>query len=135
MAACKARIFALSFWVFLCVMIASRGVHWVLMSRKNAGDGMNSDDAERKIIEAMADVKPHRLDSHTLKTKQLKFRLNDEEFNEIRETAEMLGLSISEYFCTLHRYARPRLISSSEAGSWFHPVGKSRRDSPRIPPK
>lgn len=89
---------------------------------------MNSDDAERRIIDAMADLKPHRLDSYTLKTKQLKFRLNDEEFEEIRETAELLGLSISEYFCALHRYARPRLLPNSEANTWLHPVRKPRRD-------
>lgn len=89
---------------------------------------MESEDAERRIMEAMADVRPHRLDSYTLKTKQLKFRLNDEEFEEIKETAELLGLSISEYFCALHRYARPRLIPGPDAGHWLHPVRKSRRD-------
>lgn len=73
-------------------------------------------------MEAMSDVRPHRLDSYTLKTKQLKFRLNDEEFEEIRETAEKLGLSISEYFCALHRYARPRLVPEAQAGTWSHPV-------------
>lgn len=89
---------------------------------------MNSEDAEQRIMDAMADVRPHRLDSYTLKTKQLKFRLNDEEFDEIRETAELLGLSISEYFCALHRYARPRLIPNPESGTWLHPVRKPRRD-------
>jgi hypothetical protein len=89
---------------------------------------MVSDDAERKLMEAMSEVKPHRLDSYTLKTKQLKFRLHDEEFEEIRETAELLGLSISEYFCALHRYARPNLAPKPEAGQWLHPVRKPRRD-------
>jgi hypothetical protein len=89
---------------------------------------MGSEDAERRIMEAMEEVRPHRLDSYTLKTKQLKFRLNDEEFDEIRETAELLGLSISEYFCALHRYARPRLIPNPQAGKWTHPVRRPGRD-------
>lgn len=89
---------------------------------------MVSDDAERKLMEAMSEVKPHRLESYTLKTKQLKFRLHDEEFEEIRETAELLGLSISEYFCALHRYARPKLTPDPQAGQWLHPVRKPRRD-------
>ena len=89
---------------------------------------MGPEDAQRKIMEAMAELRPHRLDSHTLKTKQLKFRLNDEEFEEIRETAETLGLSISEYFCALHRYARPRLIPDPGAGTWSHPVRHKGRD-------
>lgn len=96
--------------------------------RWDTGLGMGSEDAERRIMEAMAEVKPHRLDSYTLKTKQLKFRLNDEEFDEIRETAELLGLSISEYFCALHRYARPRLAPDPQAGKWSHPVRRPGRD-------
>lgn len=79
-------------------------------------------------MDAMAEVRPHRLDSYTLKTKQLKFRLNDEEFEEIRETAEALGLSISEYFCALHRYARPRLIPNAQSGTWTHPLPHKGRD-------
>lgn len=89
---------------------------------------MGTEDANLRIKEAMDGVRPHRLDSYTLKTKQLKFRLHDEEFEEIRETAEMLGLSISEYFCALHRYARPKLIPNSQAGTWLHPVRKPGRD-------
>lgn len=86
---------------------------------------MGLEKIEQSIITAMADLKPHRLDSYTLKTKQLKFRLHDEEFEEIRETAETLGLSISEYLCALHRYARPRLLPDPEAGQWMHPVQRS----------
>lgn len=89
---------------------------------------MGTEDANLRIKEAMEAVRPHRLDSYTLKTKQLKFRLHDEEFEEIRETAEMLGLSISEYFCALHRYARPKLVSNPQAGTWLHPVRKPGRD-------
>ncbi len=80
----------------------------------------------------MAGVKPHRLDSHTLKTKKLKFRLHDDEFEEIRETAESLGLSISEYFCALHRYAVEHLEPDPQAGEWAHPAPRDRlghRDS------
>lgn len=89
---------------------------------------MGLEESERKIMDAMAEVRPHRLDSYTLKTKQLKFRLNDEEFEEIRETAEVLGLSISEYFCALHRYARPRLVPNPQAGTWSHPLPHKGRD-------
>lgn len=78
-------------------------------------------DAEERIRTALADVQPHCLDSHTLKTKKLKFRLHDEEFEEIRETAESLGLSIAEYFCTLHRYAVQRMQPEPHGGEWVHP--------------
>jgi len=79
------------------------------------------DEAELRIETAMADVKPHRLDSYTLKTKRLKFRLHDEEFEEIREVAERLGLSISEYFCALHRHAAKHLLPENENEHWVHP--------------
>ena len=82
---------------------------------------MRPEEGEEKIREAMEEVRPHRLDGYTLKTKRLKFRLHDEEFEEIRETAESLGLSIAEYFCTLHRYAAKHLAPEPEGGEWVHP--------------
>ena len=82
---------------------------------------MERDDAEEKIKEAMDGLRPHRLDGYTLKTKRLKFRLHDEEFEEIREMAESLGLTIAEYFCTLHRYAVKQLAPDPHGGEWVHP--------------
>lgn len=82
---------------------------------------MLSKDAEERIKTALSDLRPHRLDSHTLKTKRLTFRLQDEEFTEIKETAEALGISITEYFCALHRYAVQRLDLEPEGGEWVHP--------------
>ena len=87
---------------------------------------MNPEDAEEKISHAMEGLRPHRLDGYTLKTKRLKFRLHDEEFEEIRETAESLGLSISEYFCTLHRYAVKHL-TPPPGNEWVHPEPPPRR--------
>ena len=87
---------------------------------------MKPEEAEEKIKLALADLRPHRLDSFTLKTKRLKFRLHDDEFAEIQETAESLGLSISEYFCALHRYAVKHLTPGPEAGEWVHPQDRDR---------
>lgn len=87
---------------------------------------MKPEDAEEKIQSVMDGVRVHRLDAYTLKTKSLKFRLHDEEFEEIRETAESLGLSIAEYFCTLHRYAARQLRSEPDTGEWVHPSPRGR---------
>jgi len=111
-----------------CAIIAATHRHKGLPVERERGSTMGSEDGEQRIRDVMADLRPHRLDSHTLKTKQLKFRLRDEEFEDIRETAESLGLSITEYFCALHRYARPRLTPDPNAGNWLHPVRKNRRD-------
>ena len=82
---------------------------------------MDPEEAESRIENALADVKPHRLESYTLKTKRLKFRLHDEEFEEIREVSEHLGLSISEYFCALHRHAVKHLLPENVNEHWVHP--------------
>lgn len=87
---------------------------------------MNPEETDKKIEAAMADVKPSRLDTFTLKTKRLKFRLHDEEFEEIREIAEGLGLSISEYFCALHRHAVKQLSPEGDSQQWVHPEPRDR---------
>lgn len=87
---------------------------------------MKLQDVEERIRSAMAGVKPHRLDTHTLKTKRLTFRMRDEEFEEIRETAESLGLSIAEYFCALHRYAVAELHPEPNGAEWVHPEPHTR---------
>lgn len=87
---------------------------------------MTPEEAEEKIERAMEGVKPHRLDSFTLKTKSLKFRLHDDEFEEICEIAQSLGLSVSEYFCALHRYAAKQLRPDPSSGEWVHPSPRGR---------
>lgn len=91
------------------------------MNHMRGGMGVNTDDVQERIKAAMAELRPHRLDAYTLKTKRLKFRLHDAEFEEIQETAESLGLSIAEYFCTLHRYAVKQLTPDPASSQWVHP--------------
>ena len=81
---------------------------------------MKKKEAEEKIEVAMAHVHAKRLGPHMPREKRLKFCLHDEEFEEIRATADSLGLSISDYFCTLHRYAVTRLEVSSKDDDWVH---------------
>lgn len=89
---------------------------------------MKPEEAEKRIQSVMDGVRAHRLESHTLKTKRLKFRLHDEEFEEIRETASGLGLTVPEYFCALHRYAVDHLRPDPSQGEWLHPHPAGRRN-------
>ena len=79
---------------------------------------MDLKESNNDIEAAMAHLHPARLAGSIKKTKRLKFHLTDEEFDEIRETAESLDLSIAEYFCALHHYAAPRLQVSSQSSDW-----------------
>ena len=79
---------------------------------------MDLKESNSDIEAAMAHLHPGRLAGSIKKTKRLKFHLTDEEFDEIRETAASLELSIAEYFCALHHYAAPRLEVSANSSEW-----------------
>ena len=81
---------------------------------------MNQEESEKKIASAMAHIHPRRLEPHRRTAKRLVFKLHEEEFEEIRQTAEALDMSISEYFCALHRYAVKRLDVSKKEAEWVH---------------
>jgi len=81
---------------------------------------MNREEGEKHIEDAMSHVHPRRLEPHAIKSKRLVFRMHDEEFEEIRATAEALDMSVSEYFCALHRYAVKRLQIQQNEAEWVH---------------
>lgn len=61
------------------------------------------------LAKALADVSPSRLDTLTKKSERVNIRVTATEKVEMQETAESLGLSLSEYLSALHRFAMPRL--------------------------
>lgn len=85
------------------------------------------EQSEKKIASAMEHVHAGHLRSRALLTKRLTFRMHEEEFDEIRQTAESLGMSISEYFCALHHHAAARLSGIQRDAEWVHRT--SRRES------
>ncbi len=89
---------------------------------------MNRKESEKKISSALAHVHPKRLEPHVVKTKRLTFHLLDEEFEEIRATAESLDMSISDYLCALHRYAVKRLGTPSTDSEWVHRSPRNTED-------
>lgn len=89
---------------------------------------MERDEAEKQLGAAMENLHVKRLEPHILKSKRLIFRMHDEEFEEVKNTAESLNMSVSEYFCTLHRYAVKRLQVPPGEAEWVHRTPrKSRR--------
>jgi hypothetical protein len=89
---------------------------------------MNREESEKKIAAAMAHVHPKRLESHVVKTKRLTFHLLDEEFEEIRNAAESLDMSIADYLFALHRHAVKRLDVSATDSEWVHRSPRNRDD-------
>ena len=85
---------------------------------------MNEDESEEKIALAMEHVTSKRLGAHTRRDKRLTFHLSDEEFDEVKSTAEALDYSISDYFYALHRYAAKRLAIESSEADWVHPSAR-----------
>ncbi len=81
---------------------------------------MNRERSDKKIAAAMEHVHSGHLRSRALLTKRLTFRMHEEEFDEIRRTAESLGMSISEYFCALHHHAAARLSGIQRDAEWVH---------------
>jgi|GEM_PF-3207560 len=62
-------------------------------------------NAERKIKDALRGV-----ESDTLaKSPRIEMRVTVLEKDEIQRTAKSLGLTVTDYFLSLHRFVRPRL--------------------------
>ncbi|MBI2423632.1 MAG: hypothetical protein HYV27_12445 [Candidatus Hydrogenedentes bacterium] len=74
-----------------------------------------------RLRNIMDGIRPAKLDTFTLKVKRLSFRLTDQEFHEISQTASSLGLTPQEYFVTLHHYAASQLKREPIQGEWYHP--------------
>lgn len=81
---------------------------------------MEHDEADECIENALQHVSRARLEPHRRKSKRLVFRLHDAEFDEIKETADALDMTVSEYLVTLHRYAAKRLGKTSDEAEWVH---------------
>ncbi len=90
---------------------------------------MNREESEKKLAAALEHVSPAHLRSRALVTKRLTFRMHEEEFEEIRRTAESLDLSISDYFCALHHYAAARIEGIDRGADWVHRNPRHREDS------
>ena len=90
---------------------------------------MDRERSEKKIANAMEHVHSARLRSQALITKRLTFRMHEDEFEDIRRTAESLDMSITEYFCALHRYAATRLDGVARDAEWVHRKPKEKPDS------
>jgi hypothetical protein len=85
---------------------------------------VSKNESEDKIARAMEHVTSKRLGVHTRRDKRLTFHLSDEEFEEIKATAEALDYSISDYFHALHCYAVKRLAIESSEADWVHPSAR-----------
>ncbi len=81
---------------------------------------MDKESSEKKIELALSHVHSGRIRAHERKSKRLTFHLTDQEFDEIRETANGLNMSISDYFCALHHYAYTRLDIPKKDVDWVH---------------
>lgn len=61
------------------------------------------------IADSLRDLTKKDLQSESGKVGRIEVRVSMEEKREIKEISEQVGLSVAEYFLSLHRFARVRL--------------------------